>query len=71
MCVRVPACVRGRAQVYARVFNELDPNLSTLQMLTAVETKLEDLLALVLAMPPEDVEAAEKVRAVVACSALP
>mmetsp|Transcript_32928 Transcript_32928/g.81851 ORF Transcript_32928/g.81851 Transcript_32928/m.81851 type:complete len:555 (-) Transcript_32928:236-1900(-) len=49
-------------EVYHKVFGELDPNLSMLQMLTAVENKLEELLALVLGMPPDEVEAAEKAR---------
>jgi len=49
-------------EVFGRVFGEVDENLRTLQMLTNVETKLEELLAHVSHMPREEVEAAEKAR---------
>jgi len=48
------------AEVYRAIFSEADNSLSTLQMLTNIEARLEDLLAIIDSMPPDAVEAAEK-----------
>ena len=51
---------RKVAEVYRAIFAEADNSLGTLQMLTNIEARLEDLLTIILGMPPEVVEAAEK-----------
>ena len=51
---------RKVAEVYRAIFAEADHSLGTLQMLTNIEARLEDLLTIILGMPPEVVEAAEK-----------
>ena len=48
------------AEVYRAIFYEADHSLGTLQMLTNIEAKLEELLLLIGSMPPAEVEAAEK-----------
>lgn len=48
------------AEVYRAIFGEADTSLGTLQMLTNIEAKLEELLSVIGAMPPGEVEAAEK-----------
>jgi len=48
------------AEVYRAIFSEADNSLSTLQMLTNIEARLEELLAIIDSMPQEAVEAAEK-----------
>jgi len=48
------------AEVYRAIFSEADNSLGTLQMLTNIEARLEELLAIIDAMPREEVEAAEK-----------
>lgn len=49
-------------EVYRRCIGDSDANLSTLQMLTNIENKLENLFEAIEQMPPEKVEQAEKVR---------
>ena len=46
--------------MYRAIFGEADTSLGTLQMLTNIEAKLEELLSVIGAMPPGEVEAAEK-----------
>ena len=48
------------AEVYRAIFGEADTSLGTLQMLTNIEAKLEELLSIIGGMPPGEVEAAEK-----------
>jgi hypothetical protein len=48
-------------EVYRRCIGDSDANLSTLQMLTNIENKLENLFEAIELMPPEKVEQAEKV----------
>jgi hypothetical protein len=48
-------------EVYRRCLGDSEGNLSTLQMLTSVENRLEQLFELIEMMPPEKVEQAEKV----------
>jgi len=48
------------AEVYRAIFSEADNSLGTLQMLTNIEARLEELLSIIDAMPKEEVEAAEK-----------
>ena len=48
------------AEVYRAIFSEADNSLGTLQMLTNIEARLEELLALIDAMPRDEVEAAER-----------
>ena len=47
-------------EVYKAIWTEGDSSLSTLQMLTNIEAKLEELLGIIDSMPPAEVEAAEK-----------
>lgn len=47
--------------VYRRCIGDSDANLSTLQMLTNIENKLEQLFEAIEQMPPDKVEQAEKV----------
>ncbi|EGF79292.1 hypothetical protein BATDEDRAFT_89615 [Batrachochytrium dendrobatidis JAM81] len=49
-------------EVYRRCFGDNDGNLSTLQMLTSIENRLEQLFEFIELMPPEKVEQAEKVK---------
>ena len=51
---------RKVAETYRAIFSEGDATLSTLQMLTNIEARLEELLALIDAMPRDEVEAAER-----------
>ena len=51
---------RKVAEVYRAIFSEADNSLSTLQMLTNIEARLEDLLSIIESMPQAEVEAAEK-----------
>eukprot|EP00967_Tisochrysis_lutea_P093831 scaffold136033_cov25-Tisochrysis_lutea.AAC.2 len=53
---------RKVAEVYKAIFSESDNSLGTLQMLTNIETQLEELLAIIDTMPREEVEAAEKLK---------
>nr|KAJ3421483.1 Coiled-coil domain-containing protein 38 [Polyrhizophydium stewartii] len=48
-------------EVYRRCLGDNDGNLSTLQMLTSIENRLEQLFEFIELMPPEKVEQAEKV----------
>ena len=48
------------AEVYRAIFGGADSSLGTLQMLTNIEAKLEELLSIIGSMPPAEVEAAEK-----------
>lgn len=48
-------------EVYRRCIGDSDANLSTLQMLTNIENKLETLFEAIELMPPDKVEQAEKV----------
>mmetsp|Transcript_38299 Transcript_38299/g.87709 ORF Transcript_38299/g.87709 Transcript_38299/m.87709 type:complete len:519 (-) Transcript_38299:284-1840(-) len=48
------------AEVYRAIFSEADNSLGTLQMLTNIEARLEELLSIIDVMPKEDVEAQEK-----------
>lgn len=48
-------------EVYRRCLGDSDGNLSTLQMLTAIENRLEQLFEAIELMPPDKVEEAEKV----------
>ena len=48
------------AEVYRAIFSEADHSLGTLQMLTNIEAKLEELLSIIASMPAAEVEAAEK-----------
>jgi len=48
------------AEVYRAIFSEADHSLGTLQMLTNIEARLEELLAVINQMPPTEVEAAER-----------
>jgi len=50
--------------VYKKCIGDNDANLSTLQMLTNVENRLEQLFEMIELMPPEKVEQAEKVNLV-------
>jgi len=50
------------AEVYKAIFAEADNSLGTLQMLTNIETQLEELLAIIDTMPRDEVEAAEKLK---------
>jgi len=47
--------------VYKKCIGDNDANLSTLQMLTNVENRLEQLFEMIELMPPDKVEQAEKV----------
>ena len=47
-------------EVYRAIFAETDNSLSTLQMLTNIEARLEELLSIIDSMPRDEVEAAEK-----------
>ena len=47
-------------EVYRAIFGEADASLSTLQMMTSIEARLEELLGIIESMPPAEVEAAEK-----------
>ncbi|KAI9189645.1 hypothetical protein H9P43_001078 [Blastocladiella emersonii ATCC 22665] len=49
-------------EVYRRCLGEGDTNISTLQMLTAVENRLEQLFEAIELMPPEKVEKAERLK---------
>ncbi|KAJ3196675.1 Coiled-coil domain-containing protein 38 [Irineochytrium annulatum] len=49
-------------EVYRKCIGDSDANLSTLQMLTSIENKLEQLFELIELMPPEKVEQAEKMK---------
>ena len=72
MCVCVCVCVcvfiltpspsPKVAEVYKAIFAEADNSLGTLQMLTNIETQLEELLAIIDTMPRDEVEAAEKLK---------
>jgi hypothetical protein len=53
---------RKVAEVYKAIFAEGDNSLGTLQMLTNIETQLEELLAIIDTMPRDEVEAAEKLK---------
>jgi hypothetical protein len=48
--------------VYKKCIGDNDANLSTLQMLTNVENKLEQLFEIIESMPPDKVEQAEKIK---------
>jgi hypothetical protein len=48
-------------EVYRRCLGDSDGNLSTLQMLTAIENRLEQLFEAIELMHPDKVEEAEKV----------
>jgi len=48
--------------VYKKCIGDNDANLSTLQMLTNVENRLEQLFEMIELMPPEKVEQAEKIK---------
>ena len=50
-------------EVYRRCLGDADGDLSTIQMLTAIENRLEQLFEAIELMPPEKVEEAEKVGA--------
>ena len=47
--------------VYTRCIGGNEATISTLQMLTSIETRLEELFETVEGLPPERVETAEKV----------
>lgn len=49
-------------EVYRRCLGDVDGDLSTLQMLTAIENRLEQLFEAIELMPPEKVEEAEKLK---------
>ncbi|KAH6576492.1 hypothetical protein BASA62_001413 [Batrachochytrium salamandrivorans] len=49
-------------EVYRRCLGDNDGNLSTLQMLTSIENRLEQLFELIEQMPPEKVGQAEKIK---------
>ncbi|KAI8909603.1 hypothetical protein EDD86DRAFT_205831 [Gorgonomyces haynaldii] len=49
-------------EVYRRCLGDSDGNLSTLQMLTSIENRLEQLFEFIELMPPEKVEQAEKLK---------
>ena len=51
---------RKVAETYRAIFSEGDATLSTLQMLTNIEAKLEELLSTIDSMPKDEVEAEEK-----------
>jgi hypothetical protein len=57
---QLAALGRRVAEVYDRLPFEPDSSLSTLMMLTNMEARLEEYLAVVAGMPPEEVERAEK-----------
>ena len=48
------------AEVYRAIFAEADHSLGTLQMLTNIEARLEEMLSVIALMPPAEVEAAER-----------
>lgn len=48
-------------EVYTRCIGGNEATISTLQMLTSIETRLEELFETVEGLPPERVETAEKV----------
>mmetsp|Transcript_33448 Transcript_33448/g.99854 ORF Transcript_33448/g.99854 Transcript_33448/m.99854 type:complete len:383 (-) Transcript_33448:81-1229(-) len=48
------------AEVYKAIFSESDNSLGTLQMLTNIESRLEELLAAIDTMPQDEVEAAQR-----------
>uniref|UniRef100_A0A7S4F2N3 DUF4200 domain-containing protein n=1 Tax=Chrysotila carterae TaxID=13221 RepID=A0A7S4F2N3_CHRCT len=50
------------AEVYRAIFSEADNSLGTLQMLTNIESRLEELLSTIDMMPRDEVEAAEKLK---------
>ena len=49
-------------EVYRRCLGETEGSLGTLQMLTSIENKLENLFETIEMMPPDKVEQAEKVK---------
>ncbi|ORZ38127.1 hypothetical protein BCR44DRAFT_66373 [Catenaria anguillulae PL171] len=49
-------------EVYRRCLGDSDTNISTLQMLTAIENRLEQLFEAIELMPPEKVEKAERIK---------
>lgn len=49
-------------EVYRRCLGDSEGSLSTLQMLTSIENKLENLFETIEMMPPDKVEQAEKVK---------
>uniref|UniRef100_A0A7S3B2T8 Uncharacterized protein n=1 Tax=Haptolina ericina TaxID=156174 RepID=A0A7S3B2T8_9EUKA len=51
---------RKVAEVYRAIFSEADNSLGTLQMLTNIEARLEELLSIIDSMPKEEVELAER-----------
>ena len=46
-------------QVYRAIFSEADNSLGTLQMLTNIEARLEELLSIIDAMPKDEVSCAD------------
>lgn len=48
--------------VYRKCLGDAEGNLSTLQMLTSIENKLEGLFEAIEMMPPDKVEQAEKIK---------
>ncbi len=60
VCVRERAASTPPHPLSQAIFNGADSTLGTLQMLTNIEARLEELLALIDAMPRDEVEAAEK-----------
>ena len=52
---------RKVSEVYSKSIGGNDANLSTLQMLTSIENRLEELFETIESLPPEKVGAAEKV----------
>ena len=48
-------------EVYSKCIGGNDANISTLQMLTAIENRLEELFETIEGLPAEKVEIAEKV----------
>ena len=52
----------GVSEAYERCGFTRDPSLGMVQMMTAVETRLNDCLAAAAAVPPELLEAGEKAR---------
>eukprot|EP01135_Chromosphaera_perkinsii_P006593 Nk52_evm18s553 gene=Nk52_evmTU18s553 len=49
-------------EVYRNCIGDNDANISTIQMLTNIENKLEELFEMIEYMPPEKVETAEKIK---------
>lgn len=50
------------AEVYRAIFSEADNSLGTLQMLTNIESRLEELLSIIDIMPRDEVEVAERLK---------